>query len=84
MVQIGRAIHVVLGKMDVRIIADRDVVQAAIIQPWSNGQTKGQITKLKLAKLQMYRRAKIDLLETRVIGPAYPIRSRRLAPELEK
>jgi len=32
------------------IIADRDAVQAAIIQPWSNGQTEGQITKLKLVK----------------------------------
>ena len=52
------------------IIADRDAVQAAIIQPWSNGQTEGQITKLKLVKRQMYGRAKIDLLEARVIGTA--------------
>ena len=52
------------------IIADRDAVQAAIIQPWSNGQTEGQITKLKLVKRQMYGRAKIDLLEARVIGAA--------------
>src|SRR5450755_4960233 len=27
---------------------------AAVIQPWSNGQTEGQITKLKLVKRQMY------------------------------
>ncbi len=52
------------------IIADRDAVQAAIIQPWSNGQTEGQIIKLKLVKRQMYERAKIDLLEARVIGAA--------------
>jgi transposase len=45
------------------IIADRDAVQAAIIQLWSNGQTEDQLTKLKLVKRQMYGRAKIDLLE---------------------
>jgi hypothetical protein len=45
-------------------------VQAAIIQPWSNGQTEGQITKLKLVKRQMYGRAKLDLLEARLIGAA--------------
>jgi hypothetical protein len=29
-------------------------VRAAITLPWSNGQTEGQITKLKLIKRQMY------------------------------
>jgi transposase len=52
------------------IIADRHAVQAAIIQPWSNDQTEGQITKLELVKSQMYGRAKIDLLEARVIRTA--------------
>lgn len=33
---------------------DRDAVAAAVISPWSNGQTEGQITKLKLVKRQMY------------------------------
>jgi transposase len=28
--------------------------------PWSNGQTEGQITKLKLVKRQMYGRGKLD------------------------
>jgi transposase len=50
------------------IIADRDAVKAAILHSWSNGQTEGQITKLKLVKRQMYGRAKIDLLEARLIG----------------
>jgi transposase len=40
--------------------------------PWSSrgrtGQTEGQITKLKLVKRQMYGRAKIDLLQARLIG----------------
>ena len=47
---------------------DIAAVHAALIQPWSNGQTEGQITKLKLVKRQMYGRAKIDLLQARLIG----------------
>jgi len=52
------------------IIKDKDAVRAAITEPWSNGQTEGQITKLKLVKRQMYGRAKIDLLQARLIGAA--------------
>ncbi|MCJ2121597.1 hypothetical protein [Methylobacterium sp. J-077] len=37
-------------------------------QSWSNGQTEGQITRLKLVKRQMFGRAKLDLLEARLIG----------------
>ena len=45
-----------------RIVADHRAVTAEMIQPWSNGQTEGQITKLKLVKRQMYgRAAKLDL-----------------------
>jgi hypothetical protein len=50
------------------IAKDEAAVRAAIISPWSNGQTEGQITKLKLVKRQMYGRAKIDLLQARLIG----------------
>ena len=50
------------------VMKDRAAVCAAIISTWSNGQTEGQITKLKLVKRQMYGRAKIDLLEARLIG----------------
>ena len=49
---------------------DKAAVAAAITSPWSNGQTEGQITKLKLVKRQMYGRAKIDLLEARLLGAA--------------
>ena len=45
-------------------------VRAAIVEPWSNGQTEGQINKLKMVKRQMYGRAKVDLLEARLIGAA--------------
>lgn len=50
------------------IAKDRDAVGAAINEPWSNGQTEGQVNKLKVIKRQMYGRAKIDLLEARLIG----------------
>lgn len=46
------------------------MTEAVITSPWSNGQTEGQITKLKLVKRQMYGRGKIDLLEARVVGSA--------------
>lgn len=49
---------------------DKAAVAAAIKEPWSNGQVEGQITKLKLVKRQMYGRAKIDLLEARVLAVA--------------
>jgi transposase len=47
---------------------DRLAVRAAITHPWSNGQTEGQVNRLKLVKRQMYGRAKIDLLQARLIG----------------
>jgi transposase len=50
------------------IVQDRAGVQAALTQPWSNGQTEGQNTKLKLVKRQMYGRAKLDLLRARLLG----------------
>jgi transposase len=50
------------------ISKDRPAVRAAITESWSNGQTEGQITKLKLVKRQMYGRAKLDLLQARLIG----------------
>jgi len=59
-----------LSSFAVGIASDRNAVRAALMQPWSNGQTEGQITKLKLVKRQMYGRAKLDLLEARLIGAA--------------
>jgi transposase len=49
---------------------DFAAVSAAVTEPWSNGQTEGQITKLKLVKRQMYGRAKLDLLRARLIAHA--------------
>ena len=52
--------------------ADHEAVAAAIVEPCSNGQAEGQITKLKLMKRQMYGRAKLDLLKARLIHPSTP------------
>lgn len=49
------------------VLKDKAAVAAAITSPWSNGQTDGQITKLKLVKRQMYGRGKLDLLQARLI-----------------
>jgi len=46
---------------------DLSAVINALSLPWSNGQTEGQVNRLKLIKRQMYGRAKFDLLRKRVI-----------------
>ena len=57
-----------LGSFAKGIVQDHAAVQAALTQPWSNGQTEGQNTKLKLVKRQMYGRANLDLLRARLLG----------------
>jgi len=60
------------GAVELRRFADglRDdlaAVKAALSLPWSNGQTEGQVNRLKLIKRQMFGRAKFDLLRQRVL-----------------
>ena len=52
------------------IAADLSAVTAALTEPWSNGQTEGQIARLKLVEGQMYGRARLDLLCARLVVPA--------------
>ena len=49
---------------------DFDAVRNAVLEPWSNGQTEGQINQLKAIKRAMYGRAGIELLRARMI-PLY-------------
>ncbi|MDQ6905229.1 MAG: ISL3 family transposase [Chloroflexota bacterium] len=49
---------------------DRAAVENALRYAWSNGQTEGQINKLKLLKRSMYGRANFDLLRRRVLHAA--------------
>ncbi len=46
---------------------DDAAVRAAMTSSWSNGQTEGQVNRLKTLKRQMYGRAKFDLLRLRVL-----------------
>ena len=62
--------HSLIASFGKGIKADLAAVKAALIEPWSNGQTEGQITKLKLVKRQMYGRAKLDLLRARLVVAA--------------
>jgi len=49
---------------------EQSAVEAALTLPYSNGQTEGQINRLKLIKRSMYGRASFDLLRQRVLGAA--------------
>jgi transposase len=45
---------------------DIDAVRNAICEPWSNGQTEGQINRLKMLKRAMYGQAGVTLLCARM------------------
>ncbi len=67
---IGRARLSLVAAFANGVSKDRAAIEAAIALPWSNGQTDGQICKLKLVKRQMYGRGNLDLLQARVMGVA--------------
>jgi transposase len=46
---------------------DIEAVRNAVLEPWSNGQTEGQINRLKTLKRAMYGRAGVDLLRARMM-----------------
>jgi len=52
------------------ISQDKAAVLAGLTLIWSQGQTEGQITRLKLVKRQGYGRASFDLLRKRVLHAA--------------
>ncbi len=49
------------------LLLDKAAVQAGLTREWSNGQTEGQVNRLKTVKRQMYGRAGFDLLRQRVL-----------------
>jgi transposase len=53
-----------------KLRADHDAVQAGLTLRWGNGQTEGQVTKLKPVKRQGDGRAKVDLPRTRLLRAA--------------
>jgi transposase len=54
----------------VKLCQDMEAVVAAMVLPYSQGQTEGRINKLKLVKRLMYGRGKFDLLRQRVLYEA--------------
>jgi transposase len=50
-----------------KLFQDMDAVVAAMVMPYSQGQTEGRVNKLKLIKRSMYGRGKFDLLRQRVL-----------------
>lgn len=56
-----------LRRFALGIRQDYAAVRAALEHAWSNGQTEGQVNRLKQVKRQMYGRAKFDLLRARVL-----------------
>ena len=47
--------------------SDIQAVRNAVSEPWSNGQTEGQINRLKTLKRAMYGQRKHALLRARMI-----------------
>ncbi|MGI8911858.1 MAG: ISL3 family transposase [Rubrobacteraceae bacterium] len=50
-----------------KLFQDMDAVVAAMVMPYSQGQTEGRVNKLKLIKRSMYGRGNFDLLRQRVM-----------------
>ncbi|SDR59222.1 Transposase [Rhizobiales bacterium GAS113] len=53
---------------------DIDAVRNALTERWSNGQTEGQINRLKTLKRAMYGRASTELLRARMLPLHLPIK----------
>ena len=57
-----------LGSFVARLQQDQAAVEAALRLPYSQGQTEGQINRLKMLKRAMFGRANFDLLRKRFLA----------------
>src|SRR5712692_10194419 len=64
-----------------RLKKDYEAVKAGLTLSWSNGQTEGQVHRLKLIKRQMYGRGSFTLLRKRVLHRAETKRRKLRAQE---
>jgi transposase len=46
---------------------DRQAVEAAVQEKWSNGPVEGHVNRLKMLKRQMYGQASVELLRARLL-----------------
>jgi transposase len=65
---LSEASHGMLAAFSRGLAADQPAVAAALVSEWSNGQTEGKITKLKLLRRQMYGRGSLETLRARLLG----------------
>jgi len=49
------------------LMIDIQAARNAVVEPWSNGQTEGQISRLKTLKRAMFGRANVELLRARLL-----------------
>jgi transposase len=61
-----------LRRFAAELVADKPAVLAGLSLEWSNGQTEGQVNRLKFIKPQMYGRANFDPLRARVLPKPVP------------
>jgi transposase len=47
---------------------DRQAVEAAVQEKWSNGPVEGHVNRLKMLKRQMYGQASVELLRARLLS----------------
>jgi transposase len=59
-----------LAAFAVKLLQDMEAVVAAMVLPYSQGQTEGRINKLKFVKRSTYGQGKFDLLRQRVLYAA--------------
>jgi transposase len=59
-----------LAAFAVKVLQDMEAVVAAMVLPYSQGQTEGRINKLKFVKRSTYGQGKFDLLRLRVLYAA--------------
>jgi len=57
-----------LRSFAIRLRQDEAAVRAGLELEWSNGQTEGQVNRLKLVKRSMYGRAGFELLRVRMLS----------------
>lgn len=56
-----------LVRFAIGLLPDFPAIQAGFILPWSQGQTEGQVNRLKMIKRMLYGRAGFDLLRQMVL-----------------
>jgi Transposase len=69
-----------MQKFAAKLRYDIDAVRDTVCEPWSNGQTEGQINRLKMLKRAMDGRTSTALLRTRDASPP----RRRVSPNVNR